>query len=511
MSARETDRLARFSHWLGNLVPDATSASVILLAVVVVAALASGNSPATVGDAYYRGLWMLLPFTMQMTLILVLSAVVSATPLFRAAIIRLADLPRTLPQVVALAVGLGAAFSYAYWGLGLALAPLIAIHFSAAAERKGIPVDFPFLLAAVSASLAVWQFGLSSSAALMMATPGHFLETTVGIMSLRSTIWSLPAVLMSVAFPIGVILLTLRLMPRSRDPCRPSTRRARSPRRPTRPTPRQPELEPAGFAAWVERSAAVPSILALALLSWLCHHFFVKGLGLDLNAMNTMLLAGAFLLHRNVAGSPGRCSPPCRSAGRSSCVPPVRRGRGAAAVHERGDEFAGFFASLSTPLTSRSSPRSAAPSWRSSCPRAAASGSCRPTSRPDGRRDRKRGTAGPARGRRWRPRGQFPVALLAGPARRHRARRLPDLLRLRCRLRAALVRAGRSYLHVRAVTAPARPAGQASRGGGMRTPSGSAWCSWRLSHSPAAPPCVARKRRRREPTASIHPISLRRR
>jgi short subunit fatty acids transporter len=59
MSARETDRLARFSHWLGNLVPDATSASVILLAVVVVAALASGNSPATVGDAYYRGLWML--------------------------------------------------------------------------------------------------------------------------------------------------------------------------------------------------------------------------------------------------------------------------------------------------------------------------------------------------------------------------------------------------------------------------------------------------------------------
>jgi hypothetical protein len=25
MNAREPDRLARFSHWLGNLVPDATS------------------------------------------------------------------------------------------------------------------------------------------------------------------------------------------------------------------------------------------------------------------------------------------------------------------------------------------------------------------------------------------------------------------------------------------------------------------------------------------------------
>ena len=124
---------------------------------------------------------MLLPFTMQMTLILVLSAVVSATPLFRTAVVALAELPTTVAQVVALAVGLGAALAYLYWGLGLALAPLIAIHFCAAAERKGIPVDFPFLLAAVSAANAVWQFGLSSSAALMMATPGHFLESTVGV------------------------------------------------------------------------------------------------------------------------------------------------------------------------------------------------------------------------------------------------------------------------------------------------------------------------------------------
>ena len=177
-----------------NFVPDAISASVILLAVVVAAALAIGNPATTVVDAYYRGLWMLLPFTMQMTLILVLSAVVSSTPLFRRAVVALADRPTTVGQVVALAVGLGAALAYLYWGLGVALAPIIAIHFSAAAERKGIPVDFPFLLAAVSAATGIWQFGLSSSPALLMATPGHFLDATVGVLSLRSTIWSLPAV-----------------------------------------------------------------------------------------------------------------------------------------------------------------------------------------------------------------------------------------------------------------------------------------------------------------------------
>jgi short subunit fatty acids transporter len=40
-------------------------------------------------DAYHQGLWMLLPFTMQMTLILVLSLALATTP-FPGAIARLA-------------------------------------------------------------------------------------------------------------------------------------------------------------------------------------------------------------------------------------------------------------------------------------------------------------------------------------------------------------------------------------------------------------------------------------
>src|SRR5262245_6922360 len=182
--------------------------------MVVGSALALGSTPAAISDAYYRGLWMLLPFTMQMTLILVLSALVSGTPFFRKIVVTLARKPRTLTQVIVFSVLLDAVASYFYWGLGLALAPLIAIHFAAAAEEKGIAVDFPFLLATVAAAQSVWQFGLSSSAPLLMATPGHFLQNTVGVMNLRSTIWSTPAILMEVIFPIGVIVIARILMPR---------------------------------------------------------------------------------------------------------------------------------------------------------------------------------------------------------------------------------------------------------------------------------------------------------
>jgi len=192
MLAPGRTRLERFSHALGNLVPDATSAPVVLLALVVCAALATGNAPSAIAGAYHRGLWMLLPFTMQVTLILVLSAVVSATPL--------------------------------------------------------------------------------------MATPGHFLKATVGVMSLRSTIWSLPAVLMVVTFPVGVMLLTLILMPTSPRPLSafPEANALATAPDAALP-PLHPDEEPAGFAGWIEHSPVIPAMLGLVLAGWFHYHFLTKG------------------------------------------------------------------------------------------------------------------------------------------------------------------------------------------------------------------------------------------
>jgi short-chain fatty acids transporter len=350
---QSSDRITRFAHDLGNLVPDATSASVILLLIVAAVALAFGNPPGAIADAYYRGLWMLLPFTMQMTLILVLSAVVSSTPMFRRIVTSLARRPRTLTGVIAISVILEAALAYLYWGLGTALAPLIAIHFSAAAEEKGIPVDFPFLLATVCAAQSVWQFGLSASAPLLMATPGHFLEETVGVMDLRSTIWSAPALLMVTAFPVCVIVLARLLMPRQATPLsRFREASALASTLPEAPAPDGADSATAGFAAWVERSPLIVLVLVAALTSWLYHHFVARGQALDLNAMNTMLLAGALVLHRNVAAFTSAIR-----IGVTVCWPVLvlyHLYGGVAGLLQFttvGERFAGAFAAWSTPLT----------------------------------------------------------------------------------------------------------------------------------------------------------------
>jgi short-chain fatty acids transporter len=292
------DWIANFARRAGDYVPDAAASSVIMLFLLVGISLALGDSVVTNVEAYYRGLWMLLPFSMQMTLILVLSSVLSMTDAFRRAVRHVAELPRTVTQVIALAVLVNSVLSYLYWGLSLAMGPLIAVYFAEAAERKGLRVDFPFLLATVFAAGSVWQYGLSSTAALLMATPGHFLEKQTGIMALGTTIGSLPALLVIAVFPLALILLARFLMPQQAKPIS-AFPNAAALAQPARESGLEPAPAAPGFSGWTERTSLLPFLLCIALATWLYHHFVNKNLGLELNSMITVLLLLALLMQRN--------------------------------------------------------------------------------------------------------------------------------------------------------------------------------------------------------------------
>jgi short-chain fatty acids transporter len=290
--------LNRYSRFMAGIVPDAISTAIFMLVVLVIAALAIGNTFTATMDAWYRGLWMLLPFTMQMTLVLLLGCVLAATPLFRKIIVSISRMPRTANQVIVYSVLLVAAVSYLNWGLALALGPLIAIHFAGEAERKGIEVDFPFLLAVNGGAGSVWQFGLSASAPLLMATSGHFLEAKTGTMSLSSTIWSPASIFLVVGFPAVMILAARLLMPQNPQCLSrfPATSRLIEPAG----TEQDKGANTISFSDRMERNALMPVILSVALLAWLYYHFVVKQASLDLNSLNTIFLLLCFLLHGNI-------------------------------------------------------------------------------------------------------------------------------------------------------------------------------------------------------------------
>ncbi|HUP25121.1 MAG TPA: TIGR00366 family protein [Thermoanaerobaculia bacterium] len=293
--------LDTFARWMERLVPDAVTTSILLMLVLVGTSLGLGHPLEETADAYYRGLWMLLAFTMQMTLILVLALVIAATPLFKRLIAGLSKLPTTANGVVALACATVAVLAYINWGLGLALGPMVAIHFAKQAEAKGLRVDFLFLQATLAGAGSIWQFGLSASAPLLMATPGHFLEAETGLMPLGSTIWA-PATLVHVpVFLVATVVAGCVLMPKR---IRTLSEFPASAELAEMPVAHEPaEAQGAGDTSLAKRLETSPLTivpLCAALVVWLWLHFFVKDLSLDINTMNTLLLLGAFALHGNV-------------------------------------------------------------------------------------------------------------------------------------------------------------------------------------------------------------------
>jgi short-chain fatty acids transporter len=294
-------------HWVDALadvmervVPDAITTSILLLVVLFGLSLSLGSGLTATIDAYYRGLWMLLQFTMQMTLILVLSLILGATPAFRNAVIFLSRLPRTQPQVILLAVLAGGFVAYLNWGLSIALAPVIAIHFATQAESKGIKIDFLWLMSVLAGAGAIWQFGLSGSAPLLMATPGNFLEQQAGVMPLATTIWSPAALILVPSFMVAVVAVGIVFMPKSVRQVSefPQAARVVANER----AAETDEAPPSGrtFAQRLEYNPIVIVPLALGLGAWIYHHFFVRNLSLDINSVNTIVLLLGLVLHGNV-------------------------------------------------------------------------------------------------------------------------------------------------------------------------------------------------------------------
>ncbi len=339
--------LDNFAKVMGRFVPDAITACVFMMVALAAAAAILGNPAVQIVDAYYRGLWMLLPFTMQMTLIIVLSACLGSTPFFRALIRRLAALPRTPAQVVTMCILVSAGLAYLYWGLHVALGPIVAVYFARGAEERGIAVDLPFLFAVTWAAGSTWQFGLSASAPLLVATPGHFLEKTIGIIPLATTIWSPAAILHEVLFLIAVVAAGRWLMPRSAHPLShfPGTAKLAEAAAPA-------SGGPLTAVERLERHRGAAMILCVALGSWLWYHFFFRRASLDINSLNTILLFSALLLH----GSFHRFTHALQSAVTSAwpVVVLYHLYAGIAGLIQHtgiGEKMAGAVASISTPHT----------------------------------------------------------------------------------------------------------------------------------------------------------------
>ena len=211
--AKQFRAVARVCVYVSELyVPDPFLLAIILTFVAAAIARCFTDSSADqILDAWYRGLWDITPFAMQMALILCTGVALARSPVIKWALCGLAGLPNG-QTAAAITVFLTAAVCcWINWGFGLVVGALLSREIA----KRVRNVDFSFLVAAAYMGFMVWASGLSSSIALATATHGsaiNFVERITGhIAGFDQTILSqanlVPVLLLMVAMPTALALM----------------------------------------------------------------------------------------------------------------------------------------------------------------------------------------------------------------------------------------------------------------------------------------------------------------
>ena len=138
----------------------------------------------------------LLAFALKMALILVTGHALALSPPVQRFVGMVAQMPKSAAMAAAVVALVACISSLIHWGLGAIVGALLAREIGRSARERGVALHYPLLGAAAYSGFAVWHGGLSGSAPVTVATPGHFLAETLGglgvtdgILPVGETLW----------------------------------------------------------------------------------------------------------------------------------------------------------------------------------------------------------------------------------------------------------------------------------------------------------------------------------
>lgn len=189
-----TKGLERFAStvtdWAERWFPDSYIFAVLAIVLVVAGALVAGVAPRAVATSFGEGYWSLIPFTMQMAMVVISGYVVAASPPAGKLIGWLATIPKTERGAVAYIAFFTILASLFNWAFSLVFGGL---YVRALARRHDIRMDYRAAGAAGYLGLgATWALGLSSSAAQLQANAASIpksLMPITGVIPFSETIF----------------------------------------------------------------------------------------------------------------------------------------------------------------------------------------------------------------------------------------------------------------------------------------------------------------------------------
>ena len=203
-----------FVNLMQKYLPDPfTIAWLITLVVCAMAMGITQTGPLQIVDYWGKGFFEILPFTMQMVLVLVSGYALASAKIVRKFLKAIAKIPRT-PRQTVLFIGLASMVLYYFnWGLGLIAGGLLARE----AAKEHPDVDFRLLVTAAFSGIIITHGGLSASVPLLINTKGHFLEGEIGLVPLSQTIFHPQAIFITVTLAIVIPVLCMFMLPKKED------------------------------------------------------------------------------------------------------------------------------------------------------------------------------------------------------------------------------------------------------------------------------------------------------
>ncbi|MEY4763137.1 MAG: hypothetical protein RLZZ200_2993 [Pseudomonadota bacterium] len=280
--------------WSERCFPDAWVFSVTLVAVVAVAAVAIGAEPAAVVRQFGSGFWSLIPFTMQMTLVILAGYVTADSPPVARLTSWLAARPRTGRGAVVMVALVCVALSLLHWGLSMIFGSLLV---RGLAVRQDLRMDYRAAGAAcVLGCGSVWAMGISSSAAQLQANPESMppsLLAITGVIPFSETIFLWQSFALTAVLAAVTVWVAWKSAP---DDHQAVTAAALGVDAASTQHTLPPRSRP---GEWLEYSPVLTLVLVTLGGAWLWQEFATKGAVLaisNLNTYNLLFLTLALLL-----------------------------------------------------------------------------------------------------------------------------------------------------------------------------------------------------------------------
>jgi short-chain fatty acids transporter len=296
--ARFARAATRLTDWTQRWVPGTFTIAWFLTLIVLLLGVTAGRASfLTCVSAWGDGFWELLPFSMQMCLIMFTGSVVAVSPPVRRALAWLASRPRTPRQSILLVALSSMLLALIHWGISIVGSAVLVRELG----RRRSGADYRLLVAAAYLGMGTtWHAGLSASAPLLVATPGHFLESEIGIIPVSETIFT-PFNLILVATVVLLFsILTPLLHPSPAETIEASPAQLEAIH--VFEPPRPPAAQKAAPATKLEFSRWVNLTFGALALVWVVDYVFVRPQHpVTLNVLNFVMMGLAIALHPSAA------------------------------------------------------------------------------------------------------------------------------------------------------------------------------------------------------------------